>query len=245
MILKGRDEPSWKLSMNYEIMLRVFFFHFLQMKSLRTTSITTAKAVIQPAPRHVILGRKRRHGNLRDSDIFCDFLVSFCHAAMERCTPNTENWLKMKFGPEYEHLRCSNERFDRYVEENCQLAEQYIASGRLLAFEICMVTPSERQLIGFRITLSQMDHADYRRIRNIYARFSAILEKVRTLGITTNLDAMVNSCKYRPRIRMLTRLRAESKRKKDKSRPGDSMIAVPLADAFPIMTNYLAFYAFM
>ncbi|CAL2027795.1 unnamed protein product [Caenorhabditis brenneri] len=213
------------------------------MKSLRTTNITTAKAVIQPAPRHVILGKKRRRGNLRDSDIFCDFLASFCHAAMERCTPNTENWLKMKFGPEYEHLKCSNERFERYVEENCQLAEQYIASGRLLAFEICMVTPSEHQLIGFRITLTRRRYC--RGIRKIYERFSAILEKVRTLGITTNLDAMMHSCKYRPRIRMLTRLRPQSKRKKDRSQPGDSKVAVPLADSFPINSNSLAFYAFM
>ncbi|EGT50833.1 hypothetical protein CAEBREN_08000 [Caenorhabditis brenneri] len=213
------------------------------MKSLRTTNITTAKAVIQPAPRHVILGKKRRRGNLRDSDIFCDFLVSFCHAAMERCTPNTENWLKMKFGPEYEHLKCSNERFERYVEENCQLAEQYIASGRLLAFEICMVTPSEQQLIGFRITLTRRRYC--RGIRKIYERFSAILEKVRTLGITANLDAMMHSCKYRPRIRMLTRLRPQSKRKKDRSQPGDSKVSVPLADSFPINSNSLAFYAFM
>ncbi|PIC53989.1 hypothetical protein B9Z55_003439 [Caenorhabditis nigoni] len=215
------------------------------MKSIRTTNITTTKAVLKPAPRHVILGKKRRRGNLRDADIFCDFLMSFCHVAMDRCSPNTEEWRKMKFGPDYEHLKCPEERFEKYVEENCQLAEQYIASSRLHAFEVCMVTPSETQLIGFRITLAQLDYPECRRIRNIYAKFAKILEAVRTLKITEELDAMMRSCKYRPRIRMLTRLRAESKRKSDKSKAGDSKIAVPIANSFPLIHNLLSFYAFM
>uniref|UniRef100_A0A1I7U5L2 Uncharacterized protein n=1 Tax=Caenorhabditis tropicalis TaxID=1561998 RepID=A0A1I7U5L2_9PELO len=216
------------------------------MKSLRKTEITTAKAVHKPCPRHVILGKKKRRGNLRDSDIFSDFLVSLCHVAMERCTTSRlDNWEKMKFGPDYEHLKCPDRRFERYVEENRQLAEQYISSGKLFAFEVCMVTPSERQLIGFRVTLSQFDYPECRRIRNVYSRFSTILERVRTIGISQELNAMMHSCKYRPRIRMLTRLRPDSKRKIDRSKAEESTIAVPLSDSFPLISNLLTFYAFM
>ncbi|EFP02797.1 hypothetical protein CRE_28347 [Caenorhabditis remanei] len=215
------------------------------MKSIRTTNITTSKAVIQKPPRHVILGKRKRRGNVRDADVFYDFLASFCHVVMERCSPNTEDWNKMKFGADYEHLKCPDEQFERHVEENCQLAEKYITSGRLLAFEVCMVTPTENQLIGFRITFSQMDYPECRRIRNLYERLSIILENIRTMEITENVDSIMNSCKYRPRIRLLTRVRTASKRKKDNSTAGDLKISVPIADSLPLVQNLLTFYAFM
>ncbi|CAE17839.1 Cystatin domain-containing protein [Caenorhabditis elegans] len=220
------------------------------MKSLRATNITTAKAVIIKPPHHVILGKKHRRrvgGNLRDTAIFCDFLTSFCYVAMERCSPSTADWPKMKFGQDYEHSKCPDARFQRHVEENCQLAEQYIAAGRLLAFEVCMVTPSETQLVGFRVTISRLRRPDGRRSPNIYARLSAILEKVRTMEITEKLDTMMSSCKYRPRIRLLARLRPQSKRKADKSKVADKSqtFSLPISNSIRLMYTGISFYAFM
>ncbi|CAI2295731.1 unnamed protein product [Caenorhabditis sp. 36 PRJEB53466] len=222
---------------------------------MKKTTISTDAAVIIKPPRRIILGKKTR-GRLTDLDIFGDFLEAFCHVAIERCSPpppppsssdaDDAAWQTAgKFGADYEFRKCARPETIRHVAESCQLAKQYLTARRLYAFEVSMITPSETQLLGFRITVSQLEYAPEReRVRKIYATLSAILENVRTMELPELTDAQMFSTKYRPRVRLLTRLRPESLRKPDPSSAA-CHVSIPLANSVFLAPNFFNFYAHM
>uniref|UniRef100_A0A8R1J0N2 Uncharacterized protein n=1 Tax=Caenorhabditis japonica TaxID=281687 RepID=A0A8R1J0N2_CAEJA len=109
-----------------------------------------------------------------------------------------------------------------------------------------MITPSETQLISFRICLSQLESAPQNeQVPNIYPRFTEVIESVRNLEIPESVNNEMSSTKYRPRIRLLTRLRSESSRKVDTSKPGEDEITIALGDSVFHSANIISFYAHM
>ncbi|CAB3410823.1 unnamed protein product [Caenorhabditis bovis] len=188
-------------------------------------------------PKVIMIGRERKSAIDYVNEI-ARFLEIFAYLGYSKVVEDIV-YERIKFGSRfYQASRLVIVLDHDYVEENVGIARRYLLAKRLFAFELCWVTPDERQLIGFRICVKTLTRPPEKQVvhnRDLVERLNQILEKFEALGIPDAARVEMTSTKIRPRIRLLACLRSGSEKTDDTS-TSDNHKMIPIADSIIVTT---------
>ncbi|CAI5438336.1 unnamed protein product [Caenorhabditis angaria] len=188
-------------------------------------------------PQCFLVGRRNKFVmKTEKTNLFCDFFKAFSYVVLRKCSKNEELQKKHHKFEKFKYKICTDSEFIKHVEECCEKAKWHVIYGMLAIFEVCMIKSNEEQIVSFRIAISYNESEE----QDERLKMCRVLESIENFELPQETKIRLNTSKFRPRIRLLTKHSTES----SEFDYSDliSNISIPLTDSFFTSKTKLSFF---